>query len=656
MRHIFRILVLAAALVTGLTTVSAQTVQVLVIQKVPALPSAASNYLDDPFRYFSVQFNVIGAGGDGLDIFFDMEFSLNDGSSYIRTRKGSIPAQPIHLSGGINIMKKDVLKAHLQGRMESNVDFSKPLDAQQLPEGTYQLCVDIYLWSDKDNPARVPISIGPCPSYDICYSGSAPELVSPMAGAQMALNGTMVVTPVRKVNFHWTPAISNCAGNRTRFKYKLKVVQVMIGQNYLDAIKYNPPVFSAEVRDNTYAMLDTLRDVKVQMEKGAFYVAQVQAEQIQTSNSKASTFIIANDGYSQPLPFFWGSNGDSAESYGYIVDYEEEDAEEDDESEGVEGLTVWDGGAEEVSELEGILEEAFSDEQSIVLVPKRHYVKSDGYYTIPMTDDIEVGLKSVQHKSLKNVTYELALYDYVSGGVDSITSYEPLFSEKMEKLPASRILAGWGAGLEQGNLYYLQLSRDFTVGYWNYTVVDTSYYVNEMLAEHFHDTVSRSFVEERLSYSDGVFFQWGDDPETPSFTTPQWKAPVDRTGDDIYAIVNYNLPASVPEVLKNKTFPVSWIPVKDVAEGDEVTYEVNVYELNPGQTLEEVISGNEALVSRTVTGANGISDEDTKFYKVFSPSKTYVMTLSTSVDGESDTNYHFENGNEALPIVFKVVK
>ena len=52
----------------------------------------------------------------------------------------------------------------------------------------------------------------------------------------------------------------------------------------------------------------------------------------------------------------------------------------------------------------------------------------------------------------------------------------------------------------------------------------------------------------------------------------------------------------------------------------------------------------------------GIFENDPKFFKVFSAKKTYVMTLSTEVNGESDTFYHFQNGNEALPIVFKIVK
>ena len=714
MKRIIRILVLAITFVTGLTTVSAQTVQVLLSQKVPALPSTVTNYLDGPFRYFNIQFIVNGAGSEGLDIFFDMEMTVNTSPLYVRTRPGTVPTQPIHLSEGVNIMRGEELNTQVLIRTETNFDYSNILDAQQLPEGTYTLCLDFYRWSDKDNPARVPITIGPCPTFVICYSGSAPELVSPMAGAQMTLNGDMVVTPKRKINFFWTPVISNCAGRNTRFKYKLKVVKVLNGQNYQDAIKYNPTILSTEVRNNNYAVFDTLRDIKVQMEKGALYVAQVQAEQIKF-NSSSENFIISNEGKSQPMPFYWGyvfnddllgsklgglidpifppetpggenvnPQGKSSRRYGYTVDDEIEDG---DDSEGVDGLTQWEGGVEEVSELETIMDEmktqylagfiqdaaavsslteVYPDERQYVPTPKRRYVESDGYYTVPMTDDLEVSFMPPRHESLKKVSYDIELYDNVDGDIDSITSYEPLFSESFEEVPesynkmdshelVSRTLAGWGSELEQGSLYYLQLTSFYTVDYWKYSVADTSFYVNEMLAEHVHDTVSREFVEEELTYSNGVMFRWGDDPEAPDFTTPQWKAPVDRTGDDIYDPANYGLPASIPEIQKAKTFLVSWTPVKDVVKGDEVEYEVNVYELNSGQTLEEAVSKNEVLISRTVTDANEISEMDTDFFKVFSSKKTYVMTLSTNVYGGNGT-YHFENGNRALPIIFKIVK
>ena len=224
MKCIIRILVLAVTLVTGLTTVSAQTVQLVVSQKVPALPATVTSYLDGPFRYFNIQFILTGAGSEGLDIFFDMNMTVDSDPVYVRTRPGSVPMQSIHLSEGVNLMRDEVLNTQVLHRAETNFDYSDIFNAQQLPEGTYTLCVDFYRWSDKDNPARVPITVGPCATFDICYSGSAPELVSPIAGAQINSNGTMVVRPNRKVTFFWTPVVSNCSGKSTKLRYSLKIV------------------------------------------------------------------------------------------------------------------------------------------------------------------------------------------------------------------------------------------------------------------------------------------------------------------------------------------------------------------------------------------------------------------------------------------------
>ena len=86
MKRMIRILMLAVTLVAGLTTASAQTVQVTMLQRIPALPSTVTSYMDDPLRYFNVQFFVTGAGSEGLDIFFDMNFTVDtDPNLYVRT-------------------------------------------------------------------------------------------------------------------------------------------------------------------------------------------------------------------------------------------------------------------------------------------------------------------------------------------------------------------------------------------------------------------------------------------------------------------------------------------------------------------------------------------------------------------------------------------
>ena len=305
MKHIARILLLAVTLVTGLKTVSAQTVVLDIRQKVTTLPATLTNYLDDPFRYFDVTFFVSGAGEEGVDVYLDIDFTSDATPFYARTRAGSYPTDPLNLKNGLNRTGKDELWLQVRnGRVETNANYNNLLDAQLLPEGTYQFCVKVILWSDRYNSNPEPIA-NACPTFQICYSGSAPEMVSPMASANLALNGAGVVVPSRKVHFNWTPVVSNCTSTNVRFNYKLKVVKVIHGQNYQDAIKFNPTVFSAEVRNGTHVVLDTLRDIKVLLQRGALYVAQVQAEPIVTSNRSTVDFEIANDGKSQPMPFFW---------------------------------------------------------------------------------------------------------------------------------------------------------------------------------------------------------------------------------------------------------------------------------------------------------------------------------------------------------------
>lgn len=685
MNRIFRILVLAATLAFGVTTISAQTVQVIATQKVMNLPTTVTSYLDDPLYYFDVNFIVTGSGTAGVDIFFDMSFRVTTSSFYVQTNPNTIPPEFIHLREGSNPMSKAILENQMHHRIDTNMDYSDLMSLLQLPEGTYTLCFNIYRWEDRFVPVqnREKLNDDYCPEFEICYSGSAPELVSPLAGAEIGMDGEMVVKPTRKVNFFWTPVISNCSTNNTRFRYMLKMVKVFDGQNYQDAIRYNPTVFSAETRNNTYVVLDTLRDVKVQLERGAMYVVQVQAQQIETARDE--TFIVANDGVSQPMPFYWGYSDDM-----YTRTYKtsmKDEADKEKEKKGMSGLTQWEGGIKTVSQLDTIKEKMkkqylasfiqdvdavnsltakYPEEMRYVPTPKHHYVESDGYYTVPMTDDLEVSFMPTRHSSLKKTSYSIELFNYKKGGMDSITSKEPLLVEFIEDVPdsynkpnshemVSRTLAGWGAKLNQGSRYYLQLSCQYDVDYWKYTVSDTSYYVNDLLAEQSHDTLSRDFVSETLKFSNGVCFQWGDNPDMPAFDTPQWTAPVDCSGADVYDPTSYELPTAVPEVKKGKSFPVSWTPITIVTEGDKAEYEVKVYELKHGQTVKEAIATNKVLVSRTVSDANEIAESDAKFFKVFSHKKTYVMTLTTKVKCENGS-YHFKNGNEAIPAVFKVVK
>ena len=223
-----RVFALTILMLLVCTTAKAQTVQVLLTQKVANLPSTATSYIDDPFRYFSVQLIVSGAGSAGIDTYVDFDFSLDGKGSFVNTRPNSFPSQPLHLNEGANLLTPDMVRSQLSGRTETHIDINNPLNSLQLQEGTYRLCVTPYYWNDRTNPNRSPISmIGDgCASFNICYTGSAPELVSPLAGAQLGLNGYYILPATKKITFRWTGVISNCSGKNTRFRYNLRVVKV----------------------------------------------------------------------------------------------------------------------------------------------------------------------------------------------------------------------------------------------------------------------------------------------------------------------------------------------------------------------------------------------------------------------------------------------
>ena len=150
MKRIIRILALTLALVTGLMSVSAQTVQVVLFPN-SALPSTALSYLDDPLsRYFNIQFIVTGAGSDGLDIFFDMNMTVNTNPRlYVRTRPDVLPMQSIHVHEGVNLMSADALNTQVLMRTETSYDYSNLLDAQQ--------------WTSTDGLTRTILHENPSP-------------------------------------------------------------------------------------------------------------------------------------------------------------------------------------------------------------------------------------------------------------------------------------------------------------------------------------------------------------------------------------------------------------------------------------------------------------------------------------------------------------
>ena len=682
-----RILAFSLLIIIAGTIAKAQTVQVLLTQKVANLPSTASSYIEDPFRYFSIQLIVSGAGSGGVDVFLDFDFRLEGQGSFINTRSNSYPMQPLHLKEGSNMLTPDMINAQASGRMETHVDINNTLNSLQLQEGTYTLCVTPYLWSDRTNPNRTPLtSVDGCNYFNICYTGSAPELVSPLAGAQLGLNGFYVLPATRKVTFRWTGVISNCASRSTRFKYKLKVVKVLPSQNYQDAIRFNPPVFSTEVRNVTFVVLDTMLDAKVQLEHGELYVAQVEAEQI-SSGSNLETLTLSNNGRSQLVTFFWGHESDGHGQGGSSDDQDNNDnpggqSEEDDE----DGHTRWTVASRTVSNLEELQKKVipqyiidwgpdsttlrnmlllFPKEKNYVPRPAVKYGREYGVYMVPDTAPMQISFMPARENSLCGSIYELDLFELVNS--IQVSESRPALKHKVINVPDSKIkgdkhdtvcvsLEDWKKDLEAGQRYYLRIHSASMVSYKEWTVNDTTWYVDNIEAETTHDTVHTKSIIGSKVYDNGILFQWGVDSSLfDQVTTAQFTYPVDMSQADI-TDTNYNhLPDEIISAVKTETFNIRWKEASGLNYGDTAIYSITVKELKDKQTLKQAMK-NDTIVNTIVRHKNYIDPEDTAFYNKLNVDKKYLLLISTAIDNSTKSEYHFAEGSggNGIPIVFKV--
>lgn len=681
---IFGIMMAFSSLAVG------QSVQVIITQRVPNLPSTVTSYIDDPFRYFDIQLLVSGAGSGGVDVFLDFDFSINNGAddaTYIRSRANSHPAAALHLNEGSNFLQRDAVLDQLRGRLDYNIDVSNPLQSLYLTEGNYSLCITPYLWSERTNPNRTSIAIGnPCKSFDICYSGSAPELVSPLAGAQLGLNGMYVLTPARKLTFRWTSVISNCASNNAKFKYQLKVVKVLPQQNYQDAIRLNPPVFSTEVRNNTFVVLDTLLDSKIKLERGALYVAQVQAEQI-LSGSNLEVMSISNNGKSQLSTFFWGEA-----SEGYDNGGSGDTGDNNDNGPGVvdngdeNGHTTWSVNSRVIDNHDQLAALArdpyfvdwchdsstfitlfarFPKERNHVPQNSIKYSSKDGFCMLPDTVPMRVSFMPTRFDSLYSATYELDLFEYVNNLPSTIIRpavkhmtlrlTDDVVMNKSRAYDTIQVnLDEWKKSMQTGQRYYLRLHNVNQYAYSEFHIQDTTFYVNNIEAETTHDTVQVKRPLDAVVFNSGITFQWGIDSSLFDQVTPaQFTYPVDLSEADV-ADTNYNkLPTEIPTAVKTETFNVRWQKASGLVYGDTAVYTVTLKELKDKQTLEAGLK-NTALVSTQVRYKNFIDPEDTAFYNKMATGKRYILQISTSIDNVSETKYHYVGGKggSGLPIVF----
>lgn len=300
------ILVTILLMVATHHTALAQNDVSIILTKAPwvtQMPTELLSYLNDPFQYVSI--TLVNNTPAPLDVYINFDLSTSasiEGQDdvHIYSDLDKIGGYHnitslLHLNPGANRMSAHDLHENLMGRINFQLDYSNiNLNTFTMPEGNYSFCVTVAKEGQD-------LSLTSCLKYNLCYSGSAPMITSPILTETDADYPTL--TPMRKINFMWTGVVSNCL-RPNQFNYTIRFVEVYKNQNPQLAIEGNPVIASINCGKHTFYIYDILTDKRLIMDSGHVYAMQVLA----TPSNDGIIANISNDGYSDFVVFEWPGN------------------------------------------------------------------------------------------------------------------------------------------------------------------------------------------------------------------------------------------------------------------------------------------------------------------------------------------------------------
>lgn len=302
--------VLALLLCSFFTGWSQHPLQVTVIPK-PPFPPQPGAYFDNPEKFCQVIISNQSSSSQAFYLGVKLEMIFPDAVS-AQTPVDRPPAQPItlgpHQTRVLNFMDFESQLRHLNldHIITKGIDFNNYSQAPNLlPEGTYQLCITAYNYKDgfgSPMPLSAPGGTS-CATIQICYAASAPVLTSPLpCMIDLPVDD---FGPVNPLMVSWMPPAFNCGGPPATFRYNLKIVEVMPGQNLQFAMDFNPTALEIPDIMTTSVPLDTL------LFPGVFRPGERYAIQITASESFGNNqVVLENQGMSPICTFTWGGTPD----------------------------------------------------------------------------------------------------------------------------------------------------------------------------------------------------------------------------------------------------------------------------------------------------------------------------------------------------------
>ena len=608
---------LAVLLLTSLS-VSAQDVMVTVTKMKQYLPSTLTELIDHPNQYINV--TLTNTSGVEQKVYLKMRLTSTyaiDGSPLeVTTRDRSTSRPSITLAPGeIRRMNTiaDFSEHFSGGRLTTNAT-SDLMTITRVPEGDYEFCIGAYQWHETVVDDGEPMSES-CAMFSVCYSGSAPELITPIMGAidtrGLAFDNN-VVRPTRMLTLRWTGVITNCPG-ASRFHYSVKIVKVRAGMNADYAIDHAPVVFSRLCRTNTYCQIDTLRNLDIPFELGATYAVQVIAREV-GGGGMGSGMVLGNDGKSQVVTFSWGKpayaidngTGNRPQPVNTSQESEEENSSRDEilasfrQPYLVFPYRDADGYNAVVSK--------FPNESSLVPAEDRDaQIKFGGDYSAhivnPKMDRFDIRWMPMRGKSITRVRYVVELYDDL-GALDNIDTRTPLETKTIdrsvgedfltESTPVSLDDTTWIARMEQGKKYIVRVSTQASYQYQDYVIRKTVHYVGDIEADTEYDTVKTNHTAS-AAFSSTLHFQWGiDSALLDRVLPPQFTGPINRSTANWDDTSFMHFEPTVETLWRLDNFNLSWKKAMnlDIEDEDTALYNLYIYEAAKGKDIKDIVKGS----------------------------------------------------------------
>lgn len=297
----------------GLWAQASQDVRI-VCNATPPMPSTLMTYIESPERCFSVM--VMNQSDHQVNIYLAMSLDCPNpttGGSPIamQTPSNVTPSMPLTLAPHETKLLNRTDFDHLLDRVNANNLTVQGIDKQQLfgvnnvaigglnqlPEGMYSVCFTPYHYGDGSNGTHPQAGERACCSFNICNSAQAPEFILPAVGPGLTGSTANTVYAQNPLNFAWTPVTSSCPSPAV-YRYQLKIVELLDGQNPNDAINRNHAIFTTTTGSRCYFAFDTI-SYPHRLQIGKTYVCQVAAI---TTNKNIT---ITNGGKSSILVFKW---------------------------------------------------------------------------------------------------------------------------------------------------------------------------------------------------------------------------------------------------------------------------------------------------------------------------------------------------------------